>query len=451
VPRNRRDEGDRFNGRPLVPSQRDTPNRHSQEEGLSQEPFDYELHGGFGDETTTSTLRAQTTSTSSQGTQSVLPKLGPPKTATVFGTGHDDIDLPLTDEEKNAILVRPTEHPGGSRTWRHQLGADAVVYGVLVPKNAGKCEDAPPLVVKSLQSDHSPTFLGVFDGMGGAGAGPVTYEPKKLSSEAAINTSEALLASRLARRETLKVALAPQDGDFAERLKATVRSRLEKAVKLLQVGEKSRIRGTMTKRLPTTLVVTRVSKGSPLGESTIETWWAGDSRAFIVTPRSGLVALTSDHVRNRDPLDQLRSDPPIENVVNCSTDFFIDTFAKTIKGPFVLLLATDGVFGYLPTPGYLELGLLESLTAGSEAFPELFSGFCSRFAADDVCAAVLASGFGSHEAVEEAFRARLQLLRDRYTKLEGLLNSNSDVNEEAHRLWQIERTGYLHLRGDSLE
>ena len=450
MPRNRRDEGDRFNRRPLGPSQRDTPNRHSQEEGLSRELFDYELHDGFDDETATSTLRAKTPSTSSQRTQSVLPKLGAPKTATVFGTGHDDIDLPLTDEEKNAILVSPTEHSGGSRTWRHQLGADAVVYGVLVPKNAGKCEDAPPLVAKSLQSDHSPTFLGVFDGMGGAGAGPVTYEPKKLSSEVVVSTSEALLASRLARREILNVALAPQDGDFAERLKATVHSRLEKAVKLLQVGEKSRIRGTMTKRLPTTLVVTRVSKGSLDELSTIETWWAGDSRAFIVTPKSGLVALTSDHVRNRDPLDQLRSDPPIENVVNCSTDFFIDKFAKTIKGPFVLLLATDGVFGYLPTPGYLEFGVLESLMAGDD-FAEQFSKFCSRFAADDVCAAVLASGFGSHGAVEEAFRARLQLLRDRYTKLEGLLKSNSDVNEEAHRLWQIERTGYLLLRGDSLE
>jgi hypothetical protein len=301
-----------------------------------------------------------------------------------------------------------------------------------------------------VQSDHSPTFLGVLDGMGGAGAGQVTYEPKKSSNEVIV-TSEALLASRLVRREIVKLALSPQEGELTERLKATVHSRLEKTVKLLQLGEKSRIRGTMTKRLPTTLVLTRVSRHPSAGVSNIETWWAGDSRAFIITPRSGLIAMTSDHVRNLDPLDQLRSDPPIENVVNCSTAFFIEKYAKSVKGPFVLLLATDGVFGYLPTPGYLELGLLESLTAGGDAFAELFSGFCSRFAADDVSAAVLVSGFASHEALEEAFRTRLQTLRDRYAKLEALIVSNSDVNEEVQKLWRIERTGYLFLRGDSRE
>jgi len=146
----------------------------------------------------------------------------------------------------------------------------------------------------------------------------------------------------------------------------------------------------------------------------------------------------------------LRSDPPIDNVVNCSTDFYLEQFDYHISEPFVLLLATDGVFGYLPTPGYLEFGLLESFKDGDD-FAEQFSKFCSRFAADDVSAAVLVSGFSSNEELVRAFEPRRQLLTERYLLLETLLEDGSDVHDEANRLWELERPHYLSLRGELRE
>jgi hypothetical protein len=84
-------------------------------------------------------------------------------------------------------------------------------------------------------------------------------------------------------------------------------------------------------------------------------------------------------------------------------------------------------------------------------FTEQFSRFCSRFAADDVSAAVLVSGYTSKDELVWGFEDRLRLLRERYSRLEILLEAGSDVHDEADRLWELERGHYLSLRGDSRE
>ena len=411
-------------------------------------PFDHKIDGGLDDESPQLSRHEPSEARTQKAPASLEPQPVAPNELMIWGTGNDDIDLPPSREESNSGIVKPTEHPGGHRTWRQQVRKNLVAYGLLIPKVAGKCEDAPPILVQNPNDDHSPLLVAVLDGMGGAGAGPVSLNLKHKSSP--IESTEALLASRVARRAILKTPFQSSALDYAQRLKDSVNQLLTSAVSQLRLGEKSRLRGTITKRLPTTLVTTLVSSDRSSGESTISTWWAGDSRCFILTPTSGLVALTSDHVRVRDPLEQLRSDPPIENVVNCSTDFYLEQFDYRTREPFVLLLATDGVFGYLPTPGYLELGLLESLRAG-DAFPQEFSSFCSRFAADDVSAAVLVSGFDSNSELVRAFEPRRQLLAERYSHLETLLEDGSDLHDEANRLWELERIHYLSLQGDSRE
>jgi len=432
----------------MTPKPREATRRPSNDDEQTARPFDYELDGGLDDEDPQPSRRRVTEAPTKQA--AVPPKSRPVAKSelSIWGTGSDDIELPPSEEEKTSRLENPTEHPGGRRTWREKIRQDLVAYGLLIPKVAGKCEDAPPLLVRRSGDAHSPLVVAVLDGMGGAGAGPVSFQIK--GADRGIETTEALLASRVARRGILKTRFQSSALDYAERLKDSVNQLLKSAVSHLRLGEKSRLRGTITKRLPTTLAATRVSSDPSSGESTITTWWAGDSRCFVVTPTTGLVALTSDHVRIHDPLEQLRSDPPIENVVNCSTDFYLEQFDYRVREPFVLLLATDGVFGYLPTPGYLEFGLLEGLMAGDD-FTEQFSRFCSRFAADDVSAAVLVSGFTSKDEFVRGFGDRLRLLRERYSHLETLLEAGSDVHDEADRLWELERSHYLSLRGDSRE
>ena len=201
----------------------------------------------------------------------------------------------------------------------------------------------------------------------------------------------------------------------------------------------------MIKRLPTTLVVSQIHDHSTISGTKIETWWAGDSRAFLVTPEDGLTLLTRDHVQIDDPLEQLRSDPPIENVVNMSTDFYLDENSIMVKGPFLLLLATDGVFGYLPTPGFLELGLIESLIDAQKGIAKSFANFCTTYAADDVSAVIFSRGFSDDADMRSLFSSRLDMLRKRYSLLTSMTNDDPNRNAEVERLWAIERPSYLRL------
>jgi len=356
-----------------------------------------------------------------------------------FDLGDDDIALPrFSGTESVAQLVHPSINDRGMRTWKIWKGPKTVVHGLMLPKILGSCEDAPPLCFAPVLGGKDITFLGVFDGMGGAGAQGTDFEIRNIR----VKSSQAMLASRLARL-TLEKEIVQDSIRSAAALKERIRERLDRAESFIRMRSNSRIRGTLTKRLPTTLVFTQVKQ--TVNRSRITTWWAGDSRAFLVTPTEGLTALTADHVESPDQLEQLRTDPPVKNVVNQSTDFFLEESTIDIDEPYVVLLATDGVFGYLPTPGILELGLLESLSAGANLFANRFGHFCAKFAADDLSATVLVNGFNDDKDVAFQFRDRLRVLRNQYKLILGMTTEDENWKLEVERLWAIERPIYQRL------
>lgn len=360
-----------------------------------------------------------------------------------FGVGDDDILLPSSRSSNfDSRALQPQIINATTRIWKFRKKDSFNVHGILCPKIAGACEDAPPIFVTPRSTTRRPTTIGVLDGLGGAGAGLADFNFHGQS----ISASEALLASRIVRSKVERT-LTAESAITCDGLERAIREELRRAESVLKLGEKSRIRGTMTKRLPTTLVVSQVHDVDSPSGTKIETWWAGDSRAFLVTPEDGLVLMTRDHVKTDDPLEQLRSDPPIENVVNISTDFYLDEFSTNVKGPFLLLLATDGVFGYLPTPGYLELGLIESLIDSKVGVAEHFAKFCNNYAADDVSAVLLTKGFADDAELKNLFSPRLDLLRKRYACLSSMAVDDPGRNAEIERLWVIERTSYLRLSG----
>lgn len=369
-----------------------------------------------------------------------------PKKWVSFDIGDDDISLPpYSENELGAQLIKPISGIKGRKTWRDSRNLRLVAHGLQCPKTVGNCEDSPPLFITPLDQSTGPTYLGVFDGMGGAGAGLVKFA---LGNRISISCTEALLASRLcwriAVRQITKFEMHHRD-DLTKKIKA----KLEDAKKSTSLSEGSRIRGTLTKRLPTTLVLSQVLPLDYANKSRITTWWAGDSRAFLTTPENGLAAITRDHVRENDQLDQLRSDPPIENVVNQSTDFYLAETIWEVSGPFVLLLATDGVFGYLPTPGFLEMGLLEALSSKSGDVANIFADFCTTYAADDVSAVMVVSGFRDDRDVADRFRDRLATLRDRYSQILAMTSADPKWNAEVERLWGLERPTYQRFLKDS--
>jgi serine/threonine protein phosphatase PrpC len=373
------------------------------------------------------------------------PVIDQPPKWSAFDIGDDDTPVGRkSGRELRAELIEPVESMPGRRTWAHTTSSAISAYGLLCPKVPKHCEDAPPLFFTPLAGNPGETYLGVFDGMGGAGAGRADFDEK---GRTRLEMTEALLASRLARLALVKQIA---DGFTADRLavKRALTDQLEKAARGLKLESKSRIRGTLTKRLPTTLVLSRViheSRSAGRPNVRIVTWWSGDSRAFLLTPSDGLSALTSDHVRGDDQLEQLRSDPPIENVVNHSMDFTIVESVATVAGPFVLLLATDGVFGYLPSPGFLELGLLEALCGPNGAVAENLADFCTKYAADDVSAVMLVSGFKSAAEIADQFTGRLKTLQERYSRIRSMNSNDDEWNAEVEHLWELEKPTYRRL------
>ncbi|MET9732518.1 hypothetical protein ABZZ79_18275 [Streptomyces sp. NPDC006458] len=150
----------------------------------------------------------------------------------------------------------------------------------------------------------------------------------------------------------------------------------------------------MRRQLPTTLAAVHYHVPEGGSEVRLRPLWAGDSRAYLLTPDAGLQVLTRDHTHESDTLELLRSDPPMTNVVCADRDFEIDSHPLTHRLPCVLVVATDGFFGYVHTPADFEAVLLRGLheagTVGEWA--DLIRRDVESYTADDASLALVALG-----------------------------------------------------------
>ncbi|WP_306369539.1 protein phosphatase 2C domain-containing protein [Nocardiopsis sp. CC223A] len=275
-------------------------------------------------------------------------------------------------------------------------------WGVWTEKVPGAGEDAEPLC------EHHPSggVIGVFDGAGGAGGAQADRDRQDR------RRTGAWIASRTA-------ALAVKEWFRAEAVGAEVsRSEVESLetrvgdyLRAMRPRERSRISGSMVRQLPTTMaaVTYRLEERHVVAH----TLWAGDSRVYLLSPQDGLMALTRDHTEEQDALAQLREDPPMDNLLHASGRFRVDSERVDLRQPCILLCATDGVFGYLPTPHLVELLLLESLEHSPQ--PQDLSAEIERrirsHTGDDATLAAVALGFADFDEVRSMFRDRLHEMR----------------------------------------
>ena len=107
------------------------------------------------------------------------------------------------------------------------------------------------------------------------------------------------------------------------------------------------------------------------------------------------------------------------------------------------------MFGYLPTPGMLELGILEALLQPAKDFALNLMNFCGKYAADDVSAAIMTYNIFNNDEVLAGFSARLEILRERYELIRELDTSSEEYSTEVERLWNLERPQYERLIGSA--
>ena len=117
----------------------------------------------------------------------------------------------------------------------------------------------------------------------------------------------------------------------------------------------SRLRSKLLRALPTTMALAAVRRSMDSIHWTCQLLWAGDSRVYAVTPATGVHQLTIDDLRDRrDAMSNLREDSVVSNAMSADIPFTINHHQAQLQEPFFLVAATDGCFGYVPSPMHFE-------------------------------------------------------------------------------------------------
>lgn len=205
-------------------------------------------------------------------------------------------------------------------------------------------------------------------------------------------------------------------------------------------GQTSRIFGTMVRDFPTTAAaafVRNTDRGTEL-----QVFWAGDSRVYLID-RQGLAQLTRDDVDGKNAMSNLRSDGALTNVVAADQPFTLHT-GKTLRfeedEPYMVFAATDGCFGYLPTPMDFEDMILSCLLRARTPvqFRQKLEESISETAGDDYTLAFMSFGYGDFRTMQESVRERAKRLRHDYM---DWMEQDPSLEMQEH-LWEEYRTGY---------
>jgi len=329
------------------------------------------------------------------------------------------------------VRIEPHDD-GGTAVWHHR-DATSLAIGVWTERRLARGEDAEPLFVH-----HVPTgkgVAGVFDGAGGAGAS-AAYEADDGTARSgawvAARTSRAAVESWFCEHVEQGAMVRPD----------VLRIRLGDLLTTMRPSTRRRVVGTMTKDLPTTMaVVSYCLRGHDVD---CHAMWAGDSRAYVLTPDHGLQALTRDHTEETDALAQLRQDPPMTNMLSAGSDFIVDSHILLLPRPCVLVCATDGFFGYVDTPAHFECHLLNAL---HQAFDEghwsrLLAAKVRSYTADDASLSLVALGFGDFARLRTAFARRRSTLLREYDKGRFDLRDPAAERDWTTMAWHRYRSGY---------
>ncbi|PSK95229.1 protein phosphatase 2C domain-containing protein [Taibaiella chishuiensis] len=330
-------------------------------------------------------------------------------------------------------------------------------FEIDVPKKEGAGEDAPPI---NLIADNGIQFLvAVFDGLGGSGS--TVYE------ENGIAHTGAYVASRGVRDvvneyfgKTGMQDIRVDDTMIAE-LKQKIKEQLEARLKS-QKFEPTKLRSSLIRTFPTTLALGLVTQAAD--QATIDVLWAGDSRVYALNPVQGLIQLTKDDLAlGNDPYGNIERDSPMSNVVYLGDDYTINSLHVSMAYPFFLLAATDGCFGYFPTPMHFEHLLLDSLSRASSAedWKEHITSALQAVSGDDFTLSLRLAGMehSSFTAIKELFRERTETMYRDYMQtiqeIESALLKLEDLKAHQKKtykeLWHKYReVNYVHFNKEPL-
>ena len=277
-----------------------------------------------------------------------------------------------------------------------------------------KGEDALPT---DLIDDTNQKFVfAVYDGMGGAGSAIYNYEEKSFSGAyIAANETKKYFEKQVSEyiNGHLKIA------DVISSIQGGLFHHLRNAANLVDTNP-SRLKSNLIKRLPTTIAAIFCEKNIEQEEKrNLTCMWAGDSRCYVLNPEDGLNQLTNDDLKgDNDALRNLRSDAPMSNYCNADVEFKINVENGFQAEPFILLTATDGCFGYLPSPFHFEHLLLKTLLYEKvrclEDWKQKIIDEIQKVTGDDYSMTLHYFGFASFEELQTRFETRKEIVSNNF-------------------------------------
>ena len=337
-----------------------------------------------------------------------------------------------------------------------ELSGPSLSFGFNLAKQIGHGEDSDPI----LRDGPDLGLVGVFDGMGGAGGtvydtpdGP--YTGAYIASRTARDVVERRMLDLLEPDWNLNGAAAAED------LQRSVRQALEDRLAELNAPP-SRLRSKLLRALPTTMAIIALQRTHRQGSAwTGHVFWAGDSRVYALTPE-GLHQLSTDDLRDpSDAMANLHRDSVVSNAMSADTDFHVNYRRVALQAPFVVICATDGCFGYLPTPMHFEHLVVKALVeAGStQSWSRKVQEAVSAVTGDDAAMGLMAVG-ADLDALQSLYLPRLTALEtDVITPLDqvrgavqkaerALEDAREAARRETGRRWETYQPAYEQfLRG----
>jgi hypothetical protein len=325
----------------------------------------------------------------------------------------------------------PATHEDTATVWTYQ-DAGLISVGVWTERRAGEGEDAEPTFLYQPASCHG--LIGVYDGVGGSGAGTAGYtdDDRQLS--------QAYVASRLAH-----VATERWFSRVGEPGHADLRSALTQALSTHLAPGRSKVIGTMRHDFPTTVSLIEFRPVSHNGVH-VTAHWAGDSRGYALTPHRGLQQLTLDDSDETDALSLLESDQPMSNMAKADGRFVINQYEWRLNLPLVLITATDGVFQYVATPAHVECVLLEALRQATDPadWGRWLAGRIGEYTADDASLSMVAIGFEDFEELRASFADRFRrMYHEHWVPFQSVDRGDRDALVAArHASWNAYHADY---------
>ncbi|MEU8365028.1 hypothetical protein AB0C27_54335 [Nonomuraea sp. NPDC048882] len=351
--------------------------------------------------------------------------------------------------------------PGEGTIW-HYRDEGVMAVGVWTERRDGRGEDAEPLFAHRFAAAEG--IVGVFDGLGGSGAGAAC------ELRDGTRRSGAWVGSRLVRsgvlswfmdgaartafadgeaRETATDGAAQKTAQKTARKTVadeteSLRTRLVEVLADVPAPPRGKIVSRMRRWLPTTMAAAHYRLGGEQAECRV--LWAGDSRAYALSRGGGLQALTRDHTDETDSLQQLVQDPPMTNVICADQEFTIEEHVLLLPLPCVLVCATDGFFGYVETPAHFECHLLSTMRAAADEreWAERLARQVSGYTADDASLSLAALGYAGFAELRESFAPRSLEMEAHYPLVRPPAE-DAVAREWRARTWEDYRPDYERL------